>query len=219
MTYMTIVHINTPYSYQLIGALTIGTIALTSLYVLSKYRRDIRIENKLPKVSRKQFKKDNIVEICVSDIESILNSKNGNADSVEICCDREAGGITPSIGLIQQAVELLKDSDIEVHVLIRPRSGNFCYSFNEFDVMLRDIVLAKDAGADGVVVGVLDDNGYVDRHRLKIIRELARDMLLTFHRAFDVCESPDEALETIINFGCDRLLVSIICFLVFVLYY
>lgn len=208
MTFRSLTSINAYISnYFLVGAVTI-TFAATWI-VCSKY---FDLKPKLKSLStfkaKKIAKSNNIIELCVSDIESIINAKEAGVDSVEICSDREQGGITASLGLIQYAVHLLKSSNIEIHALIRPRGGDFCYSYDEFDVIIRDILACKAAGVSGVVVGVLDKYGYIDRPRLEVLRELSKGLLLTFHRAYDVCQSPGEALETIISVGCDRLLVS-----------
>jgi copper homeostasis protein len=89
------------------------------------------------------------IEICLSDIESVRHAIRGGATSVEICSDRPEGGTTPSIGLVEEAVKLCSKHNVEVHVLIRPRAGDFVYSKEEFEVMKRDILAAKVAGADG----------------------------------------------------------------------
>lgn len=157
---------------------------------------------------RKHTKERNIIEISVYDIESIENCRDSGCDSIEICCNRAVGGITPSIGLVEQAVQILKSTDIEIHVLIRPRPGNFNYSHNEFDVILRDIIAFKQLGIDGVVVGVLQSNGEVDKARLQVLRSVSQGIKLTFHRAFDVCSDYIHGLDTIIEAECDRLLTS-----------
>ena len=157
---------------------------------------------------KKNVKTKNIIEICVCDIESIENCRDGGCDSIEICSDRHVGGITPSIGLVEHAIQLLKSTDIEVHVLIRPRPGNFTYTYNEFDVILRDIIAYKKLGVDGIVVGILHADNTIDRARLEIIRSITKGIKLTFHRAYDICTNHIHALETIIEVGCDRLLTS-----------
>lgn len=165
---------------------------------------------------RDSNKLDHIVEICVSDIESAYQSWRGGANSLELCSNRLEGGVTPSTGLIEECIARFQMPGIfEVHVLIRPRPGDFFYSDAEFDVILRDITLVKHLGATGVVIGLLDKEGHVDKERMRIVRKLTAGMSLTFHRAFDV-SADDEAskvpcsktIQDILDIGCDRLLTS-----------
>jgi copper homeostasis protein len=115
------------------------------------------------------------------------------------------GGTTPSAGSIELA---RKKISIGLHVMIRPRAGDFCYSELEFEVMRRDIRAAKDLRADGVVLGILNRDGIVDVARMKELVQLARPMEVTFHRAFDESADPFAALEHIIGLGIDRILTS-----------
>ena len=110
--------------------------------------------------------------------------------------------------MIEQVVNTLKSTGIEVHILIRPRPGNFTYSSGEFDCIIRDILAAKQAGADGVVVGVLDRCGNIDRERLDVLRSLSLGMMLTFHRAIDLVPDLASAVEEVVACGCDRILTS-----------
>jgi copper homeostasis protein len=170
---------------------------------------------------------DQIIEICLSDIESAKKAIAGGANSIELCVDRSSGGVTPSYGLIKEACRLAIGSNVKVNVLIRPRDGNFIYSDDEFDAMLRDIIIARDAGAhglsspfafshsltllplSGVVVGILRHDQTIDAVRMAVIRSISHPMDLTFHRAFDVCSTPlTQAIDQIIALGCDRLLTS-----------
>lgn len=157
------------------------------------------------------------VEVCLSDISSAVAAARAGCTSIELCVDRiSAGGVTPSQGLISLVVKrvLEIDLDVKVHVLIRPRDGDFCYSEDEFAVMLHDIEAAKAAGAHGIVVGVLTRNREIDMNRMQIIRTASMPMLLTFHRAFDVLSidnsemTIEKALQQVIDTGCDRLLTS-----------
>lgn len=145
------------------------------------------------------------LEICVNSVNSALAARDGGADRVEFCQNLEIGGTTPSLGQIQVVRSLLS---IGVHVLIRPRGGDFLYSELEFEEMKIDILACKESKCDGVVIGMLQADGRVDASRVAELIELARPMEVTFHRAFDCCRDPFEALETIINLGCDRLLTS-----------
>ena len=146
------------------------------------------------------------LEICCADIESVINARKGGADRIELCMALELGGLTPSIGLIDKAVEIMGEGN--VHVLIRPRPGDFVYSEEESQVMEKDISMAVAAGAAGVVVGALTPEGRIDLPLSRKLREDFPSTKFTFHRAFDFVEEPFEALESIINMGYDYLLTS-----------
>ena len=146
-----------------------------------------------------------VLEACVDSVEAALAAQKGGADRVELCADLLEGGITPSGGTIQLACERL---DIPVNVIVRPRGGDFCYSDVEYEVMKRNIELAQAAGANGVVIGVLNADGTVDVERTGALVELARPLSVTFHRAFDVSRDPYQALEALIELGIDRVLTS-----------
>lgn len=145
------------------------------------------------------------LEICTNSLESVCEAVAGGADRIELCTHLSCGGLTPSAGLLKAAIEYCY---IPINVLIRPRSGNFCYSKHEIDEITRDIVFAKNAGAAGVVCGFLTLDGSIDAELTKKMVALAAPMSFTFHRAFDVCINPSDALETIIAAGCHRLLTS-----------
>ena len=146
-----------------------------------------------------------LLEVCVNSVESAVAAQEGGANRVELCADLLEGGITPSSGAIHLTRRQLT---IPMHVLIRPRGGDFCYSSSEFEVMKHDIAHAKELGADGIVSGVLNPDGTIDDERNRALIELARPMSVTFHRAFDMVRDPLAALETLIDLGADRLLTS-----------
>lgn len=147
----------------------------------------------------------NILEICANSVESALMAQKGGAQRVELCDNIYEGGTTPSYGTILKARELL---NIDLNIIIRPRGGDFCYSELEFEIIKKDIEFAKNAGIDGVVVGILNPDGTIDTVRTKLLVELAKPMSVTFHRAFDVTKDPFKALEDIISCGCNRILTS-----------
>ncbi|WP_437921673.1 copper homeostasis protein CutC [Sphingobacterium sp. LRF_L2] len=145
------------------------------------------------------------LEICANSSYSALQAQLGGASRVELCQNLENGGTTPSHAQIVRTRTLL---DIGIHVLIRPRGGDFVYSNDEFEEMKLDVSFCKEAGCDGVVVGVLNPDGTVDRERNAALIALAKPMTVVFHRAFDRCRNAEEALEEIINLGFDRVLTS-----------
>lgn len=146
-----------------------------------------------------------IIEVCVDSVESAIAAERGGAGRVELCDNLLEGGTTPSAGAIEVARQNL---NIPLHVIIRPRGGDFCYSDTEFEIMKRDIGFAKQLGADGVVIGILNPDGEVDTKRTRTLIELARPLSVTFHRAFDMTRDPFQALEDVIAAGCNRILTS-----------
>lgn len=145
------------------------------------------------------------LEICANSVASCIEAQKGGAWRVELCAAIPEGGTTPSYGDIALARELLQ---IKLHVIIRPRGGDFLYSPLEHRIMLKDIENALRLGADGVVIGCLTPEGEVDMARNSELVDAAAEMSVTFHRAFDMCRDPFESLERIIELGCDRLLTS-----------
>lgn len=151
------------------------------------------------------MKKENLLEVCAGDIESVVAAAAGGAQRVELCSALADGGITPSTGFIRQALLV---GGPKVHVLIRPRGGDFLYSPAEVAAMTDDIVAARETGAHGVVIGALTPDGDIDIAACRRMVEAAAGMNVTFHRAFDLCRDPFEALRQIIDLGCNRLLTS-----------
>lgn len=146
-----------------------------------------------------------VLEICANSYQSAKNAAQAGAHRIELCSELTFGGITPSYGLIKKVVS---DLDIETFVLIRPRSGNFCYSEAEFEIMKSDIQICKTLGCHGIVSGVLNKNNTIDIKRTQELIELSKPLTFTFHRAFDLVPYPLEALETLIDLGADRILTS-----------
>ena len=146
-----------------------------------------------------------LLEICVTSLDYAIAAQRAGADRIELCSDLECGGVTPSIRLMKAARERLR---IPVHVLIRPRPGNFVYSAREFSAMHQAIQTAKELKMDGIVVGVLDRNSRIDIDRTRQLVELARPLPVTFHRAFDETCSWQDSLEAVIQTGAVRLLTS-----------
>lgn len=152
---------------------------------------------------------DNVLryEVCVETAAGVRAALAAGADRVELCADLSVGGITPSAGLIEWAVSAA-GGRLGVHVLVRPRGGDFVYDDDEESVMARDIRAAKSAGADGVVVGALTPDATVDVALTARLIALARPMSVTFHRAFDETSDPVAALGDVLALGADRLLTS-----------
>ena len=145
-----------------------------------------------------------ILEVCCGDMESVRAAKEGGAQRVELCRALEVDGLTPSEEMMAEAIGI----GLPVQVLIRPHEGDFVYDKEEVAQMRHDIRLAKRLGANGVVIGALKPDGSVDTESVQSLVEEAEGLSITFHRAFDVCAHPSEALEQIISLGCHRLLTS-----------
>jgi len=145
------------------------------------------------------------LEICANTYQSAKNALEAGAHRIELCQELSVGGITPSYGLLKKVIEEL---DIPVFVLIRPRSGNFVYSDDEFQIMKNDIQLCKDLGCKGIVSGVLKPDSTLDDERTKVLINLAKPLSFTFHRAFDEVKNPKAALLQLVELGADRVLTS-----------
>lgn len=146
-----------------------------------------------------------ILEICAGSVESAIAARDGGAKRIELCAALEVGGVTPSAGVIAEA---RKVDGLVLNVIIRPRGGDFLYNEYEVACMEEDIRACKRLGADGVVIGALTAEGDIDKAVCKRLIEAADGMSVTFHRAFDMCRNPHEALEELISLGCDRVLTS-----------
>ena len=147
------------------------------------------------------------IEVCVSSVETAIAAYQLGADRVELCLAPIVGGLTPNYGLIEACVE---QTDMEVSVMIRHNEGGFVYSDDDIDIMLKDIEMAKVAGATGVVFGCLTEYNLVnhDQCEMLISRAQALGLDVTFHRAFDFLEDPFQGLEVLIDLGFDRVLTS-----------
>jgi copper homeostasis protein len=145
------------------------------------------------------------LEVIGFTIESCLIAQAAGAHRIELCDNPSEGGTTPSYGFIKTARENLS---IELYPIIRPRGGDFLYSEIEFEVMKADIQICKNLGCDGVVIGMLNSDGTVDKQRCKQLVDIAQPMGVSFHRAFDRTKDPFKALEDIISIGCERILTS-----------
>ena len=146
-----------------------------------------------------------ILEICANSYQSALNAQNAGANRIELCSELSVGGITPSHGLLQKIAEKIT---IPVHVLVRPRSGNFCYSKDEFEQIKKDIKICKDFGFQGIVCAVLHSDNTIDIERTKELVELSKPLSFTFHRAFDCVPNPKKEILNLIDLGVNRVLTS-----------
>ncbi len=146
-----------------------------------------------------------LLEICTTSIQSALNAESAGAHRIELCSELAVGGITPSFGLIKQTINA---TNLPVYVLIRPRSGNFTYTEDEFEIMKKDIKRCKKLRCSGIVSGVLNKDSTLDVTKTKTLIELSKPLPFTFHRAFDWVENPFTALEQLIEIGASRILTS-----------
>ena len=145
------------------------------------------------------------IEIATSDFETTKSAVEGGADRIELCANLSEGGTTPSYGTIYQCREAF---DVLTYPIIRPRGGDFLYTEDEFEIMLHDVKLCKQAGCDGIVIGILYADGTIDTKRTASLIQIAYPMGVTFHRAFDRCRDPFQAIEQLIQIGCERILTS-----------
>ncbi len=145
------------------------------------------------------------LEVIAFTIESCIIAQSSGAHRIELCDNPADGGTTPSYGFIQWA---RKKTSLELYPIIRPRGGNFLYSDDEFEIMKQDVLVCKKLGCDGVVAGILKQDGHVNVERMTHLAELSYPMGVTFHRAFDRTADPFRAMEDIIEAGCERILTS-----------
>lgn len=145
------------------------------------------------------------LEICCDNYQSAIAAEKGGADRIELCASIGEGGLTPSIGMIEQ---IAQNTTLGIHVLIRPRSGDFLYNDGEIEIIKKDIQACKQHRVNGIVVGFINPDGSIDTQLLKEIIDLARPLKVCFHRAFDLCSDPLKSLEELIDLGVDYLLTS-----------
>ncbi|MCL1933717.1 MAG: copper homeostasis protein CutC [Candidatus Azobacteroides sp.] len=152
-------------------------------------------------------KNKRILEVCVDSVCNALTAQSAGAHRIEFCADLPEGGTTPSPAQIEIAQKQLH---IQLYVIIRPRGGDFLYNETEFEIMKSDIHFCGKTGCDGVVIGMLHPDGTVDKERNDELIQIAHRyaMGVTFHRAFDRCADLFQAMETIIELGCERILTS-----------
>lgn len=149
--------------------------------------------------------RDYILEGCVDSVESAIIATNAGANRLELCSNLMIGGTTPTVALFQ---EVRRSCTNRIHILIRPRFGDFCYSDHEFQIIKNEIKQFRELGAEGVVIGVLNSDGTLNLKQMeKLIRE-AGNMSVTLHRAFDVCKDPYEALQQAKDMGIHTILTS-----------
>lgn len=146
-----------------------------------------------------------ILEACVDSVESALSAERGGACRLELCSNLIIGGTTPSPALFK---EIRKYSKIQIHALIRPRFGDFCYTASEFEIMRESVRTFRELGAEGVVIGILKPDGTLNMEQMRILMEEAGEMWVTLHRAFDVCVNPYEALIQVKELGIRAILTS-----------
>lgn len=146
-----------------------------------------------------------LIEIAVFSLESAIVAYKAGANRIELCSAPAEGGLTPSAATIRLTRKYVK---IPIHVMIRPREGDFCYSEKEFEAMLLDIAAAKIVRMEGIVTGILNPDGTVDENRTAILVDAASPMNVTFHRAFDMAKDQYKALEAVVYAGCARILTS-----------
>lgn len=146
-------------------------------------------------------------EVCANGLPSVIQAEKGGATRVELCAGIPEGGTTPSFGTIVSASNYLKDKQMKLHVIIRPRSGDFLCPTLVFTPMLEDIKAIKEH-VDGVVFGCLNKDGSIDVDSCRLLIEAAQGKSLTFHRAFDMCADPLRAIDQLAELGFHRILTS-----------
>lgn len=145
------------------------------------------------------------LEVIAFNLDCCIKIEEAGAHRIELCSNPGEGGTTPSYGFITAA---RNNVSIELFPIIRPRGGDFFYNAGEFEIIKSDVAFCKKIGCDGVVIGILNPDGTIDKKRCRILVDLAYPMSVTFHRAFDRTADPFRALEDVIDIGCQRILTS-----------
>lgn len=145
------------------------------------------------------------IEVVAYNIDSAFRAQEGGADRIELCDSPGDGGNTPSYGVVEA---LRPHITMDIFAMVRPRGGDFLYSSYEYHAMKRDILAFQKLSVDGVVFGILNPDGTIDKKRCKTLIDMARPLKVTIHRAFDMTRDPFEALEDCIAVGFDRILTS-----------
>lgn len=146
-----------------------------------------------------------LLEVCCYTLDEVQAAADAGADRIELCADREGGGTTPSLGIMEAARGIFSGG---LMVMIRPRAGFFIYSLTELRAMLRDVELAREAGADGIVSGILNEHSEIDLRAMSLLRDTAKDLDFTFHRAIDSTPDYGTAFAQLHNLGIHRVLSS-----------
>jgi copper homeostasis protein len=146
-----------------------------------------------------------LIEVCCGSVDDVLEAQRGGADRVELNSSLLLGGLTPSTGSI---IEAKRVSKIPVMAMVRPRGGGFCYTEEEMNVMKYDVINSVNLGADGIVFGILKENGEIDEKRCESIIKLSKDKEVVFHRAFDVVPDPIASIDKLVNLGVKRILTK-----------
>ena len=149
--------------------------------------------------------KDYILECCVDSVQSAIEAQSGGANRVELCSALVIGGLSPSVALFKKVREAI---DIKIHVLLRPRFGDFCYTDYEHEIIKEEVKMFRELGADGVVIGTLKQDGSLNMEQMRELVSEAGEMSITLHRAFDMCENPMKALEDVKKLGIHTILTS-----------
>ena len=189
-----------PFLHQFCDTASICSPSVQFSLALSHPQQDLQIRN-APLTSVQ----DIVFELCAESLDACLLAKENGASRIELCADLQVEGLTPSHALIQAAIQ---QSGLPVHVLLRPRVGNFVYTEIEFALMADDLLHGKELGASGFALGILQTDDTVDTERTAKLVKLAAPLEVTFHRAFDVTPSLPQALEDVIRTGCRRILTS-----------
>lgn len=149
--------------------------------------------------------KDYILECCVDSVESAIEAEKGGANRLELCSALVIGGLSPSKALFEK---VRKAVNIRIHVLLRPRFGDFCYTEHEHEIIKAEVKMFRELGADGVVIGTLQPDGALNMEQMRELVEEAGDMSITLHRAFDMCCDPIQTLEEVKQLGINTILTS-----------